>query len=288
MSLEVTIAAGAIRTTKRVFRYAAKTITLPEDSDVYVYFNFMTNGLSFQVLPHDEAPDVPVGDRILQPITKYVTDETDVVSTTDLRETSPMTPSTVFSAGSIALDLLASPLARTDVGDDGLVLNGPVSSTGSAFKANANWALALEAPGVPVEVGDIECSDIAPSQDAAYDIGTPSYRWRSVRAQQLLTGDLVLDSTNDDPALPPARWRIREDPRGIKAIDEITGREYWFVLEERQWQETASRGVNITSGSISSRTTRAFAAARRALGALTRMVGRLCTCALLARKNSKL
>lgn len=264
MTLDITLDADVIRTPVGDVSYSEEAFTLPADSDAYFYFNFAINRVVMAAVPTGD--DEPRYDPdFLLPIAKYTTDSSDVTATVDRRVTAPVSPENVFAEASIPLSLLGT-LERTDVADDGLYLIAPVASTGSAFKANANWALALEAPNVPIEVGDIECEDILPTNDAANDIGSSTYRWRSVRAQQILAGDLLLDSVNMDPSLPRARWRLKEDPQGIKVIDEISGTEYWMELRRIEtWQETASKVASTISGKLTSTIKRACVAGLRSL-----------------------
>ncbi len=79
-----------------------------------------------------------------------------------------------------------------------------------------------------LRVGDngiIAHRDILPNADAAINIGSDTLRINNVRAVTVTTGDLVLK--NDK-----TRWRIVEEPDGLYAINEDTGKRYRIMLQE--------------------------------------------------------
>jgi hypothetical protein len=64
-------------------------------------------------------------------------------------------------------------------------------------------------------------SDIVPVQDAAYSVGSSSYRLKAVYALAVYAGDLVLGG----------RYAVTESDDGLVLVDLKTGKRYRLVLE---------------------------------------------------------
>ena len=113
--------------------------------------------------------------------------------------------------------------------------NGTSSASRDAFifhrmlSATPTSEIVLQIAGVDyLRVGDngiIAHRDILPNADAAINIGSDTLRINNVRAVTVTTGDLVLK--NDK-----TRWRIVEEPDGLYAINEDTGKRYRIMLQE--------------------------------------------------------
>jgi hypothetical protein len=63
-------------------------------------------------------------------------------------------------------------------------------------------------------------SSLLPNADTAYDLGSPSFRWRN-----MYTGDLHLRNERGD-------WTIIEEAEYLSITNNLSGRRYKFVLEE--------------------------------------------------------
>lgn len=90
---------------------------------------------------------------------------------------------------------------------------------------NDTFDLLLRARGT--NLARLNATDFAPLSDNAGNIGTGSKRWASVRAVQVTTGDLNMES---DDGL--AKWTLIEEPERITAVNRNTGKRYELMLKE--------------------------------------------------------
>ena len=110
---------------------------------------------------------------------------------------------------------LAGSTTNVNIGSS---LGGTTVVTGS-FQSKGNITLG-DTSGDTLTFTARAGSNLLPNTDTAYDLGSPSLRWRN-----MYTGDLHLRNERGD-------WTIIEEAEYLSITNNLSGRRYKFVLEE--------------------------------------------------------
>jgi hypothetical protein len=74
-------------------------------------------------------------------------------------------------------------------------------------------------------------SDVIPSANNAYDIGTPSLAWRNIYTNDLHLSNESRETGNDIDGTT-GNWTIQEGEENLYIINNKTGKKFKFVMEE--------------------------------------------------------
>ena len=114
---------------------------------------------------------------------------------------------------------------------DGNVVVNPNGTGTIELEAATNVTGDVQVTGTTTAVGNI-----VPDADGSRDLGADATRWANVYADNFTSGDLILDNTDrtftNDVDGTQGRWRIQEGSSDLFIINEVSGKQYRFALEE--------------------------------------------------------
>jgi hypothetical protein len=118
----------------------------------------------------------------------------------------------------------------TSASDGNIVVN-PNGTGTIELEAATNVTGDVQVTGTTTAVGDI-----VPDADGSRDLGADATRWANVFADNFTSGDLILDNTDraftNNVDGTQGRWRIQEGSSDLFIINEVSGKQYRFALEE--------------------------------------------------------